>query len=165
MVAILIIPIVKLFNTQIYLFIQSFQACVSPPITAVFLWGLIFKFVNTRAAMMSLIFGEIIGLFRLSLDGLVNSGIISGPFWVMIANVNFLHFSIFLFVLTSILILSISLATTKANQIVPENWYVLAADSTAGTKISLGIKERFINSVFITIFLFAVIIVVWGLWT
>jgi SSS family solute:Na+ symporter len=165
LVAILIIPIVKLFNTQIYLFIQSFQACVSPPITAVFLWGLIFKFVNTRAAMVSLIFGELIGLFRLTLDGLVNSGIISGTFWVMIANVNFLHFSIFLFVLTSILILSISLATTKENQIVPDNWYVLAADAMNGTKINLGIKERFINSIFITIFLFAVIIVVWGLWT
>ncbi len=162
-IAIIIIPIIKLFNTQIYLFIQSFQAFVSPPITAVLLWGLIFKFVNTRAAMISLIFGEFIGLFRLSLDGLVAGGYLSGNFWQVILNVNFLHFSIFLFVLTSILVLSISLATTKES--VPDNWYLMSADTGVEIATTLGMKEKFINSIFVTIFLFAVIIVVWGLWT
>lgn len=163
--AILIVPIVKLFSAQIYLFIQSFQAYVSPPITAVFIWGLIFKFVNTRAAAMTLIVGEGVGLFRLTLDSLVKSGTINNPLFVSLVNINFLHFAIFLFILSSVIILSISLATTKNNQIVAKTWYL-------NNEIHLVEESRFVdssntlkNSILLTVFLFLVIIGVWGLWT
>ncbi len=165
--AILIIPIIKLFDTQIYLFLQGFQAYVSPPITAIFIWGLIFKFVNTRAAMMTLIVGELVGLIRLSLDGLVNNGILQGAFWLTIVNINFLHFAIFLFLFSSVLILSISLATTKNSQIVPKNWYMASKNSNVHSVENVGFlgnPSALKNSIFLTIFLFIVILSVWGLW-
>ena len=163
----MIIPIIKLFDTQIYLFLQGFQAYVSPPITAIFIWGLIFKFVNTRAAMMTLIVGELVGLIRLSLDGLVNNGILQGAFWLTIVNINFLHFAIFLFLFSSVLILSISLATTKNSQIVPKNWYMASKNSNVHSVENVGFlgnPSALKNSIFLTIFLFIVILSVWGLW-
>jgi SSS family solute:Na+ symporter len=65
--AILIVPLVKLISSQIYLFLQSVQAFVSPPITAVFLFALFSKKINARTAFITLMVGEAIGFSRLIL--------------------------------------------------------------------------------------------------
>jgi solute:Na+ symporter, SSS family len=44
--AILCVPLVKLISSEMYLYLQSVQGYLSPPITAVFLFGLFFKESN-----------------------------------------------------------------------------------------------------------------------
>ena len=111
--AILCVPLVKIISTQMYLFLQSVQGFISPPITAVFVFGLLFKKVNSKAAFWTLIIGEAIGLTRLLSDLLVNIGYTTNSFLVAYSNINFLHFAILLFVISSVLLFSISYSTEE----------------------------------------------------
>jgi len=97
-VAILSIPLIKLINSQIYLFLQSIQGYVSPPIAAVFLFAFVMKRKGSAgAAIWTLIIGEAIGGFRLVCEMLVKSGTVLSPVLQSFVAINFLHFSIFLF--------------------------------------------------------------------
>lgn len=102
--AILIVPLVKVITSQIYLFLQSVQSFVSPPITAVFLFGLFSKKMTAKTAIVTLIIGEAIGIFRLVLQLLYDNGVSLHPFLSEILAINFLHFSIFLFLLSTVII-------------------------------------------------------------
>lgn len=97
--AILIVPMVKLISSQIYLFLQSVQAFISPPITAVFLFALFSKKITTRTAIRTLLIGEAIGLARLFIELLGNWGLDLHPLLIFILGISFLHFAIFLFIL------------------------------------------------------------------
>lgn len=103
-IAILIVPLIKVITSQIYLFLQSVQSFVSPPITAVFLFGLVSKRISPKSAILTLIIGEAIGILRLVLQVLHDNGISLNPFLMEILKVNFLHFSIFLFLFCVLLI-------------------------------------------------------------
>ena len=107
-VAILIVPLVKLISSQVYLFLQSVQSFVAPPITAVFLFMLFSKKINSKTALLTLIIGEAIGLGRLSLEILNNLEIQLHPLLLQVLRINFLHFSILLFLVCigSILLLN-----------------------------------------------------------
>ncbi|MFN4111074.1 MAG: sodium:solute symporter family transporter, partial [Ignavibacteria bacterium] len=74
-IAILIVPFVKVITSQIYLFLQSVQSFVSPPITAVFLFGLFSKRMSAKTAIITLIIGESIGIFRLVLQLFYDNGV------------------------------------------------------------------------------------------
>lgn len=102
------IPVMKLISGQLYQYLQSVQAYISPPIAAVFLLGVMWKRVNAQGAMAALLSGFVLGAARLaaelgkgSLDGLMLS----------YATMNFLHFAIFLFVVCSIILIVVSLMT------------------------------------------------------
>lgn len=104
-IAILTVPLVKIISSQIYLFLQSVQSFVSPPITAAFLLGLFYKKMDSTAAIGALISGETIGVGRLILELLHNNSVTLHPFFLWILSVNFLHFAIFLFIFTISVIL------------------------------------------------------------
>jgi SSS family solute:Na+ symporter len=99
-VAILIVPMVKLISSQLYLFLQSAQAFVSPQITAVFLFGLFSRKMSARTAIITLAVTESIGVGRLILEMATHNGIAPGTFLAWVLSINFLHFSIFLFLLS-----------------------------------------------------------------
>lgn len=107
-IAILTVPFVKLISSQVYLFLQNVQAFVAPPITAVFLLGFLFKQINAKGAFWSLIIGEFIGGTRLIAEVLRNSGYIENSFIVAYTQVNFLHFAIALFLISSFLVFVLS---------------------------------------------------------
>ncbi len=108
-VAILSIPLIKLVSSQVYLFLQSVQGYVSPPIAAVFLFAFMIKGkANAKAAVWTLAVGEFIGVSRLILDALFHSGAIQGTFVKAFVGINFLHFSIFLFFLSAFVFLSLT---------------------------------------------------------
>ena len=98
-ITILIVPLVKLISSQIYLFLQSVQAFVSPPITAVFLFALFSKRITAKTATITLIVGEFIGLSMLFIAMLKNWGILLHPILISLLGINFLHFAMFLFLL------------------------------------------------------------------
>lgn len=100
------IPMMKYISGQLYQYLQSVQAYISPPIAAVFLIGIFWKRVNATGAIASLITGFFIGMSRLIAELSKNS--LSGLFYSF-ANINFLHFAIFLFVFCSAVLVVISL--------------------------------------------------------
>jgi SSS family solute:Na+ symporter len=107
-VALLWIPFMKRISGQLYQYLQSVQAYISPPIAAVFLLGLFWSRVNAQGAMAALWGGFVLGAARLMLELNVDS--LSG-FLHAYATMNFLHFAAFLFAICVVLLVVVSLAT------------------------------------------------------
>ncbi|MCF8241634.1 MAG: sodium:solute symporter [Melioribacteraceae bacterium] len=99
--AIIWVPLIKMISTNVYVYLQSVQSYISPPIAAVFLLGFFRKSLNARGAFWALIFGGIVGLIRLVLEMLNNSDLLTTQFLISFAEINFLHFAIFLFLASS----------------------------------------------------------------
>lgn len=103
------IPFMKLVSGQLYTYLQSVQAYISPPIAAVFLLGVAYRRLNAAGAIAALWSGLFLGGARLLLE--LNKGSLEpGPlFWL--ADMNFLHFAILLFVTSCSILIGVSLAT------------------------------------------------------
>lgn len=114
-VAILTVPFVKLISSQVYLFLQNVQAFVAPPITAVFLAGFLSKKISSKGAFWSLIIGEIIGGSRLIAEVIRNSGFTNSTFINTYTQINFLHFAIVLFIISTILTFVLSYLFANKN--------------------------------------------------
>jgi len=166
-IAILIVPLVKLISSQIYLFLQSVQAFVSPPITAVFLFGLFSKKINSRTAITTLIVGESLGLALLFIEILKNLGVQLHPAFIWILQINFLHFAVFLFILCVSIIIALNYLSEKSasetglsiNRSINENIKEIRFGFTNSRSIQ-GLKSNFLLSAFIVI----IIIGLWSLW-
>lgn len=102
------IPLMKLISGQLYQYLQSVQAYISPPIAAVFLVGVLWQRVNAKGAMAALIGGFVLGIGRLIAE-LGKQGL-SGPLRAY-ADINFLHFAVLLFVICSVILVVVSLMT------------------------------------------------------
>lgn len=104
------IPFMKYVSPQIYIYLQSVQAYIAPPIAACFLLGVLYKRLNGTGAMWALISGLVLGSARLVME-LGKAGLTPGSFAYWFATVNFLHFAAYLFVLTSLILIVVSLLT------------------------------------------------------
>ena len=102
------IPLMRLISGQIYQYLQSVQAYIAPPITAVFLLGVLWRRVNAHGAMTALILGFILGVVRLVAE--LNKDSLSGWMYTY-ATINFLHFAVWLFVACTVVLIAVSLAT------------------------------------------------------
>lgn len=100
------IPLMKQVSGQLYQYLQSVQAYISPPIAAVFLIGILWQRVNAFGAMASLLTGFVLGMGRLVAE--LNKQDLSGLLRTY-ADINFLHFAIFLFVVCSVVLVVASL--------------------------------------------------------
>lgn len=93
------IPFIRYLNNEIYQYLQSVQAYVGAPITAVFLTGILWKRATARAAFRTLVAGGLLGAARFVLDILRNGfGYDLGPLNGVVA-FSFLNFSVIVFVL------------------------------------------------------------------
>jgi len=107
------IPIMeKIGGGTLYQYLQSVQSYIAPPITAVFLLGIIWKRVNSKAAIVTLFSGLVVATLRIlaeiyqaNLSGLV----------LDFATINFAHMAIFMFILSVVICISVSLATDPPN--------------------------------------------------
>src|SRR5213594_2001 len=108
------IPFMKYISSQIYIYLQSVQAYIAPPIAACFLLGLFYRRLNGSGAIASLITGLVFGLLRLILE-LTNKasggGLEPGTLWHWIATINFLHYAVLLFVICTAVVFVVSMMT------------------------------------------------------
>lgn len=114
--AILVIPFIKFISTNMYVYLQSMQAYISPPIAAVFIWGILWKESTGKAAFITLITGGIIGGIRLVTELLKKAGYeIWEPLKALIT-INFLHFAVILFVFSSMILIVTSFISKESYQ-------------------------------------------------
>ena len=114
------IPIMeKIGGGVMYQYLQNVQSYIAPPVTAVFLLGIIWKRVNSQAAITTLLAGLVLLIMRLGSEIYYQSEIISNELvnsvWFTFATINFSHMAIFMFVFSVMLCISISLLTTAPN--------------------------------------------------
>ena len=103
------IPMIKLISGQIYQYLQSVQAYISPPIAAIFLLGIFWRRVNSPGAVASLATGFVLGIGRLVLE--LNKSALDDGLLLYFADINFLHFAVFLFVVCALVLIIVSLFT------------------------------------------------------
>jgi SSS family solute:Na+ symporter len=104
------IPFMKYVSPQLYIYLQSVQAYIAPPIAACFLLGVLMPRLNGTGAMASLLVGFVLGALRLGLE-LGRAHLTPGSVWMWLATINFLHFAALLFVLSIVILVGVSLAT------------------------------------------------------
>ena len=114
------IPIMeKIGGGVMYQYLQNVQSYIAPPVTAVFLLGIIWKRVNSQAAITTLLAGLVLLIMRLGSEIYYQSEIISNEtvnsVWFTFATINFSHMAIFMFLFSVMLCISISLLTTAPN--------------------------------------------------
>jgi SSS family solute:Na+ symporter len=104
------IPFMKYVSPQIYIYLQSVQAYIAPPIAACFLFGVLSTRLNGNGAMWALISGLVLGAARLIME-LNRSHLTPGTFSYWFATFNFLHFAAWLFVFSVLVLVVVSYAT------------------------------------------------------
>lgn len=112
------IPIMqKIGGGVLYQYLQNVQAYIAPPITAVFVLGILWKRVNAKGAIATLLFGLFMATVRIvsELIFLENGKIPAGEesLFAQFAAINFAHMAIYMFVACVIICLTVSLATDK----------------------------------------------------
>lgn len=102
------IPFMGLFSDQLFLYLQSVQSYIAPPIAAVFLLGIFFKRINSQGAMAALLTGFFLGLLMFALQ--IQKDHLSGAI-LEFANMSFLHFAILLFLICCAVLVLVSWLT------------------------------------------------------
>jgi SSS family solute:Na+ symporter len=111
------IPIMeKIGGGTLYRYLQSVQSYIAPPITTVFLLGILWKRINAKGAISTLFFGLLMAVIRIiaELTYLDNNGkLIEGASGMLAtyADINFAHMSIFMFIACVFVCIGVSLAT------------------------------------------------------
>ena len=145
------IPIMsKIGGGVLYQYLQSVQSYIAPPITVVFLLGILWKRVNSKAAIVTLFTGLVVIVLRIVAE--IYQAELSG-FLHTFATINFAHMAIFMFLFSLVVCISVSLATDPPN-------YANIAGLAFGT---LTKEDRAMNSKSISnidVILSAVLIVV-----
>ncbi len=104
------IPMMGRISSQLWIYLQSVQAYVSPPIAVVFLFGVFWKRINGEGAIVSLVVGFLLGATRFILE-IYYAGVALDGFLGWFVRMNFLHFAILIFVVCVVILIVVSLLT------------------------------------------------------
>jgi SSS family solute:Na+ symporter len=165
------VPFIHLISSQLYIYLQSVQAYISPPIASCFVLGILWTRLNGTGAISSLWTGFVMGASRFILE-LVDrgtSGHFESPVIRWIIDMNFLHYAIFMFVVCSLVLVIVSLMTPAPDRRKLAGLTFATVDEKMDTIPLHGIErkpaketptERMVNIVFSL----ALVATVVGLW-
>jgi SSS family solute:Na+ symporter len=147
------IPMMQLISGQLYEYLQSVQAYISPPVAAVFLIGVAWRRVNASGAIAALGTGFVLGVLRLVAE--LNAHRLSGAL-LAFAEINFLHFAVLLFVLCTAVLIGVSLATPAPSAAQLEGLTFATTPAGSKSKSSRWRSHDRIASVVLVLLVFAV---------
>lgn len=105
------VPLITILSDQLFVYLQSVQAYISPPIAAVFVFGVFWKRVNGKGAIYALITGAVLGAVRFVLELLTKAEVLDLGSFQWFASMNFLHFAVLLFVISAGILILVSLGS------------------------------------------------------
>jgi len=110
------IPIMqKIGGGVMYQYLQNVQSYIAPPVTAVFLLGILWKRVNSQAAITTLLAGLALLILRLGAEIYYQPAIAAGEqissILYTFAAINFSHMAIFMFIFSVGLCIFVTLAS------------------------------------------------------
>jgi SSS family solute:Na+ symporter len=116
-IGVLWIPVIREWK-GLYNYLQSVQGYLAPPIFVVFFFGVFWKRLNAKGCLAGLLFGFLLGLFRLGVDTPVvlklsgfETGYPEGSFLWIVNHIFFQYFSILITVVTIIAMVVFSYLT------------------------------------------------------
>ncbi|NQT15512.1 MAG: sodium/solute symporter [Planctomycetes bacterium] len=102
----------------LYDYLQSVQGYLAPPIFVVFFFGVFFTRLNSKGCLAALIVGFLLGIFRLAVDTPIalglsgyEAGYPEGSFLWIVNNVYFQYYSLFVFVVSVVVMILVSYMT------------------------------------------------------
>lgn len=107
------VPFIHYISSQLYIYLQSVQAYISPPIAVCFVLGILWPRLNGAGAITSLLTGFVLGAVRFVLELADQAGAVHlhSPALVWLVGMNFLHYAIFMFVVCAVVLVAVSLMT------------------------------------------------------
>ncbi|MGB2864629.1 MAG: sodium:solute symporter [Sedimentisphaerales bacterium] len=141
------IPVMqRISQGGLYKYLQSVQGYLAPPITAVFMLGLFCKRINSKGAVAGLAIGFIAGMAKLTIQALTGGvdPVITSPGWlVYIGEYNFLFATGWLFLLSIVSIVGVSLLTAppKYEQIADLTYATATPEQKKESRESWGLVE------------------------
>ena len=105
------VPFIHLISSQLYIYLQSVQAYISPPIAACFVLGILWPRLNGQGAISSLLAGFVLGAVRFVAELAAAQGAQFSGLMEWLVKMNFLHYAIFMFVVCCVILVGVSLAT------------------------------------------------------
>ena len=108
------VPFIHLISSQLYIYLQSVQGYISPPIAACFILGILWPRLNSQGAITSLLTGFVMGAARFILelmDRAAGGHAFDNAFLRSLVDMNFLHYSILMFVICCVVLIGVSLVT------------------------------------------------------
>jgi len=116
LIALAWIPVIKNAG-GLYIYLQSVQGYLAPPIFVVFFLGVFFKRMNGAGALWAMIVGFALGIFRMIVDTPVALGVGGftgyqpGSFLWIVNNIYFQYFSVLITIVSAIVMVTVSFAT------------------------------------------------------
>ena len=112
------IPIMeKIGGGVMYQYLQNVQSYIAPPVAAVFILGILWKRVNSKAAITTLMAGLILLIMRLGSEIYyqteISSDIIIDSYMFVFATINFSHMAILMFIFSILLCVGVTLSTSE----------------------------------------------------
>lgn len=113
LLGILWIPVMaRVSGGGLYQYLQNVQGYLAPPITAVFLLGMLWKRINATGAVWGLAVGILLGLGKLTVQTFFGTGKLATPtLLAVIGDFNFLYATGILFVVSAAVVCTASLLT------------------------------------------------------
>ena len=110
------IPFMGYISSQLYVYLQSVQAYISPPIAAVFLIGVFWPRATGAGALAALLTGFVLGAARFVLELAYAGQEVADGLLRTYVRMNFLHFAVFMFVVCTAVLVAVSLATAAPDR-------------------------------------------------
>lgn len=103
------VPFINRISSQLYVYLQSVQGYISPPIAACFILGILWTRLNALGAITSLLTGFVLGALRFILELIYpgGEGMAASIRWLV--SMNFLHYSILMFAICCAVLILVSL--------------------------------------------------------
>src|SRR5215469_16858002 len=163
------VPFIHYISSQLYIYLQSVQAYISPPISACFILGILWPRLNGQGAISSLLTGFVLGAVRFIAELMAARGTEFTGLMQWLVKMNFLHYAIFMFVVCCVVLIGVSLMTPAPDRqklagltfaTVDEKMDTVTVDTRVRKPAHETAAEHRINIVFSLLLLATVI----GLW-
>jgi SSS family solute:Na+ symporter len=103
------VPFIHLLSAQLWIYLQSVQAYISPPIAVCFIFGILWPRLNGQGAISSLLVGFVLGSTRFVFEVLDKTRHYDSSAIRWLVDMNFLHYAILMFVVCSFVLIGVSM--------------------------------------------------------
>ena len=133
------IPFMDLISGKLFVYIQSVQAYIAPPVAAIFVLGILWQRMNTQGAIAALWVGGTLGLLRLTLE---ISNIGSAELFGLFIEMNFLHFAAVLFAVSCTAMVVVSLLTQAPDTVHTRSLTLQTKDAAPTDAASRKLRQQ-----------------------
>ncbi len=103
------VPFIHVLSAQLWVYLQSVQAYISPPIAVCFIFGILWPRLNGQGAISSLLVGFVLGAVRFVLEVLDKTSHYQPSAIRALIDMNFLHYSIVMFIVCALVLVGVSM--------------------------------------------------------